>query len=223
MSLFPTDQPNLDFPMPLSEKYRPRKVTDFIGLDKPKKIIAGVLRTQRDTPLLFVGPSGMGKTTMALAMAEESGWELHHIPSQKCTVENLNDTVRMCWYCPLHFGDTRSGGKHVILIDESDQMTDKAQLACLSFLDSTARPPDTVFIFTCNSTDRLEKRFLSRCMVIEFSSYGMRSQLAEFLAEVWKRETNGTQTGIDFERMAKDNNNNVRAALMQLESELLAA
>ena len=47
-------------------------------------------------------------------------------------------------------------------------MTPAAQLALLSKLDATAFPPNTVFIFTCNSTDGLEPRFLPRCRVIEF-------------------------------------------------------
>lgn len=30
----------LPFPMPLAEKYRPRAIGDFIGLEKPKRILA---------------------------------------------------------------------------------------------------------------------------------------------------------------------------------------
>lgn len=228
MQLFPDPQANLDYPLPLSEKYRPRRIRDFIGLTKERKILSAFVSRPRDAAFLFVGPSGLGKTTMALAMAEELGAELHLIPSQKCTVENLNDTIRMCWNVPLHFGDTKAGGKHLVLVDEADAMTEKAQLACLSFLDSAARPPDTVFVFTANQTNGLEKRFLSRTMVLEFSSYGMRSELAEFLAQVWQKEI-GHSSDLpeakhpDFERMAKDATNNVRDALMRLEVELLAA
>lgn len=52
-------------------------------------------------------------------------------------------------------------------------MTPAAQLAFLSKLDATAFPPNTIFIFTCNSVDSLEARFLSRCRRVDFSSYGM--------------------------------------------------
>jgi replication-associated recombination protein RarA len=155
-------------------------------------------------------------------MAEELGAELHHIPSQKCTLDNVEEVIRMCWYV------AQRGGFHIVLVDEADQMSNAAQLALLSKLDSTARPPKTIFVFTCNSTERLEKRFLSRCMVLEFSSYGMRAELAEFLAKVWDAEV-GHSSDMpeakkpDFERIAKDATNNVRDALNRLEVELLAA
>lgn len=38
MSLFPTPQSTLDFPQPLSEKYRPRTIAEFIGLEKQKTV-----------------------------------------------------------------------------------------------------------------------------------------------------------------------------------------
>ena len=165
---------------------------------------------------VFVGPAGTGKTTMAQALAETISGEFHHIPSQKCTAASIDDIVRMCWYAPMR------GTFHVVLVDEADRMSDGAQLALLSKLDSTAAPPQTIWIFTCNSTDGLEKRFLSRCRVLEFSSYGMRESLADLLSKVWQAET-GHANGIDFTRIAKDSTNNVRDALMRLELEILEA
>jgi hypothetical protein len=42
-----------------------------------------------------------------------------------------------------------------------------------SRLDSTDPAPNTIWIFTANDTEHLERRFLSRCKVLEFSSYGL--------------------------------------------------
>ena len=184
MSLFPLqiEQTGFTFPVPLVEKYRPTVVRDFLGLEKVKKVIGKFLTAPRPCAWLFVGASGMGKSTVALAMARELRAELHHIPSQKCTVENVEETVRLCWYVPA------SGGFHLVLVDEADRMTDKAQLALLSKLDSTEPPPMTIFVFTANTAEGLEKRFLSRCMLLEFSSYAMRAEIAAFLAKVWERE-----------------------------------
>src|SRR5258708_6394782 len=100
-------------------------------------------------------------------------------------------------------------------------MTEGAQLALLSKLDSTAAPPSTIWIFTCNSTEGLEKRFLSRCRVLEFSSYGLREPLVTFLAKVWDIETSSNPNVPNFERIAKDATNNCRDALMRLEVEIL--
>ena len=204
-----------DFPQSLSDKYRPQSIAGFVGLDKPKKILAKFAANPYPSAWLFVGPSGVGKTSMAQALATEIKGELHHIPSQKCDAKAIEEVCAFCHYIPL------AGGMHVILIDEADRMTPGAQLALLSKLDATAFPPNTVFIFTCNATDGLEPRFLSRCRVLEFSSYGMNGSIADYLSTVWHAE-GGNGNAPDLARLAKDSRNNVRDALMKLEVELMA-
>jgi DNA polymerase III delta prime subunit len=157
----------------------------------------------------------VGKTSMALALCAEIRAELHHIPSQRCNAEAIEKACHDCHFVPL------TGGLHVVLIDEADRMTPAAQLALLSKLDATAFPPNTIFIFTCNSTDGLEARFLSRCRVIEFSSYGMAGEIAVYLDTVWHAE-GGNGNAPDLTRLAKESRNNVRDALMKLEVELMA-
>jgi replication-associated recombination protein RarA len=220
VSLLPlgaTEQTSFGFPLPLAEKYRPRRVSDFLGLEKPKKVLGAFCQRPTSSAWLFVGPSGTGKSTMALAIAETLKAELHHIPSQKCTAGEIDYVIRQCWYVPS------SGGFHLVLVDEADRMSDAAQLALLSKLDSTDPPPATIFVFTANETEHLEKTFLSRCRVLEFSSYGLRDSLAVFLAKVWEVEMGKLESAPNFERMAKDSTNNVRDALMRLEVEILGA
>lgn len=209
-------QTDLAFPQSLTEKYRPKRVADFIGLERPKRILSVFCRRPTSGAWLFIGSSGLGKSTMALALAAELQAELHKIPSQKCNVQTIEDTVRQCWYAPM-----TPGGFHVVLADEADQMTDAAQLALLSKLDSTDPAPNTIWIFTANDTERLERRFLSRCKVLEFSSYGLSAEITSYLAKVWHTE-GGNGNGPDFERLAKDCRNNVRDCLMRLEVELMA-
>lgn len=158
------NQSALEFPKPLAEKYRPAEIGDFIGLDKVKKILTAFAARPTTSAWVFVGPAGTGKTSMAQALCSAIKGEFHHIPSQKCDAKAIDEVVRMCWYVP------QSGTFHVVVVDEADRMTEGAQLALLSKLDSTAAPPQTIWIFTCNQVEGLEKRFLSRCRVLEFSS-----------------------------------------------------
>ena len=155
------------------------------------------------------------KTSMALALAAQIGAEIHHIPSQKCNAQAIDDTCRMCAYVPL------SGGFHLVIVDEADRMTPAAQLALLSKLDATDAPPNTIWVFTCNATDGLEPRFLSRTRQVEFSSYGMANEAARLLESIWQREANGAAAP-NFARIVKESANNLRDALMCLETELLA-
>ena len=203
----------------LTEKYRPLRIADFIGLEKPRKLAAKLASNPpASAAFIFTGGPGLGKTTLALAIAAEMGAELHHIASQDCNVDNLRSVVSTCHYVP------KMGCKrHVVLVDEADQMTDKAQLYLLSKLDSTSPVPDTIFIFTANTTEGLAERFLSRCMTVAFSAHGQSTDTAALLERVWNAEASVTAERPNFARIVKEACNNVRASLMRLQTELLLA
>jgi len=220
MSLFqnlPLAQAGFAFPASLAEKYRPHTLAQFVGLEKPKRILSKFADAPYSSAWLFLGPSGTGKTSMALAFCEAIHGELHHIPSQQCTLETIENVIQQCHYVPA---DGRSF--HVVLVDEGDRMTKAAQLALLSKLDATAFPPSTIFIFTANATDGLEDRFLSRTRQITFQSHGIAEQAAKLLESIWEREA-GDAAKPNFLRIVRDSQNNVRDALMSLETELLAS
>jgi len=216
MSLF-NAQAGLAFPASLSEKYRPHDLADFVGLEKPKKVLTKFAASPfPNAAFLFVGPSGTGKTSAALALCEMVRGELHHIPSQSCNVATVEDVTRQCHYVP------GNNTLHVVLVDEADQMTPQAQLAFLSKLDGTAFPPQTVFIFTANDTERLQDRFLSRCMTLQFSSHGMAKEAASLLERIWIAEAGTTDNAPNFLRMVQEGKNNLRDAVNSLQVELLA-
>ena len=210
-------QTGLDFPQPLTERYRPQTLNEFVGLEKPKKVLSKLIEKPFSSAWLLVGPSGTGKTTMSLAIAAAVPAELHHIPSQNCNLETIERVCRTCNYVPM------SGKKmHLVLVDEADRMTDAAQVALLSKLDSTAAAPNTIWIFTCNGTDRLEARFLSRLRILDFSSYGIAKDAAQLLDDIWTKEAPAGSDKPNFARIVKESNNNVRESMMRLETELMS-
>jgi DNA polymerase III gamma/tau subunit len=155
---------------------------------------------------------------MAQAMAEEMNAEFHHVGSQKLTLEELERVCRICAYVPM-----QGKGFHFVLIDEVDSASRAAQLALLSRLDSTEAPKQTVWVFTSNSLENLEPRFISRCIQVEFSSYALSSETVTHLRKIWQAENGSIENAPDFLRICKNVRNNVRDALQSLESELLAA
>jgi replication-associated recombination protein RarA len=151
-----------------------------------------------------------------LALAAAIPAELHHIPSQDCNLENITRVRKTCQYVPM------AGHKfHLVLVDEADRMSAAAQIALLSILDATNAAPNTIFVFTGNSIDGLEPRFMSRTHLVEFSSYGISKEVISLLERVWDAETDNPERP-NFARIVKDSNNNVREALMKLETEVMS-
>jgi replication-associated recombination protein RarA len=217
-------QSGFDFPVSLTEEYRPRTLEQFVGLEKPRKIAASLINRPKSCALRFIGPSGTGKTTLALAIADLMPAELHHIASKDCTLDTVNRTVARCHTVPHDAWDISKPCKmHLVLVDEADLMTRPAQDAFLSILDGTEPPPATVFIFTMNSEETLQPRFLSRTLPVEFSSYGIASQVTALLARIWQEKAPADVPAPNFMRIVKDSSNNVREALMRLDVELMAA
>lgn len=190
----------------LTEKYRPRHLADFQGHDSIRRILAQLVAVPFDSAWFFLGASGTGKTSMALAVSEALGGELFHVPSRLCDLETVGRIVSRCAYQPMN------GGRHVILIDEADRMTSAAQLAFLSVLDSI----NAVMIFTANDTKLIEDRFLSRCRLLRFETKNLAPAAVQFLGEVWTRE-GGAADRPDMAGLFRKSGSNLRTALMNLE------
>jgi replication-associated recombination protein RarA len=219
--LFPMDsQPSFSYLESLTEAYKPRGLADFVGLDKQKAIIAKLIAQPRSCGLLFLGPAGTGKTTMAFAYARAIEAEIHHIPSQDCNLEELQQVSAMCHRVPYDFQTGRACKWHVVIIDEADCMSNAAQTFLLSRLDGSNPCPTTIWILTANADNRFEPRFLSRLLKLPtFNGYGMGKPVRDLLARIWKDRANGAPEP-DFSRMPTGN---VREALQALEVELLSA
>lgn len=195
---------------PLVERYKPTRLADFAGLDAIRGMFARFAESPYSSAWLLVGPAGVGKTTMAYALAAEIGAEVHHIASRSCNLETVQQIRHDCSYYP--FG----GEFHAVIVDEADQMTAAAQVAFLSLLDGTEAPSvPTIFIFTCNSTKGLEPRFKQRTRVIEFSLASDIESAAAFLERVWRAETGAAVP--DLAALFADCDYSVRDALMKLE------
>lgn len=198
----------------LTEKYRPRTLEAFAGLAQIKAVFGRLKADPWESAWLLTGDSGTGKTSIALSLVAEMGAELHHIKSGACTVDVVGEVCASCRFTPFF------GGWHVVICDEADKMSNAAQVSFLSRLDGSDWPPMTIFLFTCNSTKLLEKRFLSRCKVLTVDGMKDIAAGARFLESVWAKES-----GLPCPNMMdllEKNEGNIRGALNDLELELIA-
>lgn len=201
----------------LAEKYRPKRIRDFAGLARAKAIMTKLVANPYPSAFLFHGDSGTGKTTLALAVAAELGAQVHHIASGQCDKATVAAVCEACSYTPM-FG---LSPWHVLVIDEADSMSSAAQNAFLSRLDAANFPPDAIFIFTCNSTAKLEARFLSRLKESPFDGAIDAKEFGDLLYSVWFDEAPTHATAPLMHQIIADSKNNIRKALNDIEMELM--
>jgi DNA polymerase III gamma/tau subunit len=216
-------QAGFSFPAPLSEKYKPKRLADFLAVF-PRNVMLSLLRNPMPSAWFFLGPSGLGKTEMAMAFGNELPAHVYHIASKDCDLAKVRWIKERVAYVP---GDVmRPDVKpqwYLFIIDESDSITRDAVNAFLSLLDSSGRPNNAIFIFTGNAQpDDPSGRFMSRVRMLPFSKEGLSGEITKLLASIWAQEGGTDENAPNFARLVKDAKNNIRDAVNTLEIELMA-
>jgi replication factor C small subunit len=163
-----------------AQKYRPKKISECV-LPTRLKATLQKLVDERDVPhMLFVGSSGVGKTTAARAMVEEIGADYIVI---NASLHGNIDTLRTDIQCYCS-SVSLTGGRKYIILDESDYLTPLTQPALRSFMEEFSQ--NASFILTANYRDRIIPALQSRCAVIDFKPTKAESKklASEFLKKL---------------------------------------
>ena len=137
------------------EKYRPSKLTEYVGNEHLKEKVAGFLETSDIPHLLFFGKAGTGKTTLAKLIVNSI--DCDHIIIN-ASDENNVDTVRnkVKGFCStVGFKDMK-----IIILDEFDYMTPNAQALLRNLMETFSR--HCRFILTCNYVEKVISPIRSR-------------------------------------------------------------
>lgn len=144
----------------LVEKYRPNKLENYVGNENIKKSISKYLEQNDIQNLIFYGPAGTGKTTLAKLIVQNLDCDSIYInASDERGIETIRDKVQsfasVASFKPLK----------VVILDESDFLTIQAQASLRNIIETFSRT--TRFILTCNYVERIIDPLQSRCQVLK--------------------------------------------------------
>jgi replication factor C small subunit len=152
-----------------AEKYRPRTLDEVVN---QKEIVARLKKfvEEKNMPhLLFAGPPGTGKTTLAHCLAHDLYGDNYrqYILELNASDERGIDVIRSK---VKEFARTRVAGDvpfKIILLDEADNMTADAQQALRRLMELYTAT--TRFILAANYPSKIIEPIQSRCAVFRFT------------------------------------------------------
>ncbi len=140
------------------EKYRPRKLTEYVGNEHLVKKVGSYIKNDDIPHLLLYGKAGTGKTTLARIIVNDIlGCNFLYINASD---ESGIDVIR---HNITNFAQTKSfdGGIKVVILDEADGLTPQAQAALRNTMETYAKY--CRFILTANYRHKIIPALQSRC------------------------------------------------------------
>ena len=144
----------------LNEKYRPNTLHEFVGNEHVKNQLQKFLDQNDIVNMLFYGPAGVGKSSLAKLIVKNLDCAFLMInASDERGIETIRDKVSS-------FASTMSFSPlKVVILDEADFLTIQAQASLRNVIETFSRT--TRFIMTCNYIERIIDPLQSRCQVLK--------------------------------------------------------
>lgn len=146
-----------------AEKYRPRKIDDCVLPDALKATFKGFIKKGTMPNLILCGSAGLGKTSVAVALAEEMEYEYLIINgSLDRNIDVLRNEIST-FASAVSF----EGKRKCVILDEADYLNPiSTQPALRNFMEKFSN--NCSFILTCNYKNKIIEPLHSRCSVIDF-------------------------------------------------------
>ena len=147
---------------PLADRIRPMTLDDVVGqhhLIDEGKLLRNIIERNEIPNMIFYGPSGVGKTTIANIIAEKTGKTLRRLNATTASVSDVKEIVQTL--------DTFLAPDGVLLyLDEIQHFNKKQQQSLLEFMENgkitlIASTTENPYFYVYNAV-------LSRSVVFEF-------------------------------------------------------
>ena len=145
---------------PLANRIRPEKLSDFLGQDEiigKDKLLRKAIKSDQLPSMIFWGPPGSGKTTLAYIIAKQTKSEFMKISAVSSGLKELRDIIKKAEQ------NKRFGRKTILFIDEIHRWNKIQQDALLPFVEN-----GTIILIgatTENPSFEVIGALLSRCRV----------------------------------------------------------
>ena len=180
-----------------TEKYRPKNFSDIKGQKEIVKRVKSFVEQKNMPHLMFAGPAGVGKTSLALVIVKQlfqDSWHQNFLELNASDERGI-DVIRIK---VKNFARTKSIGDvpfKIIYLDECDALTKEAQQALRRTMEnytSTCR-----FILGCNYSSKIIDPIQSRCAVFRFKPLD-KAELHKIIEKISQEE------GLKIDEKAKE-------------------
>lgn len=197
--------------MPLADKIRPKSLEDvagqshILGEGRPLRKISesGIIPN-----MIFYGPPGVGKTTVARILAQNSKKRLHRLNGTNTSLADIKEIVAEL--------DTVIGRNGIVLyLDEIQYLNKKQQQSLLEYLEDgritlIASTTENPYFYIYNA-------ILSRCTVFEFKPLTPEEMRLAIARAIDKTEPKCSASDQAIEQIALSCGGDVRKAINTVE------